>query len=223
MTASTADDTANPMPVPIDASNAVWPVASALERSTDNVPSATQNAWSTPSTRASSTAADSATPARSASRNHTELGIAYCPRKRPNRRPAPVITGAGRSVVAFSPRASSASPARKAVLRATTRECHAPARAMKPASTRASTPTAGSSEATAVATRRSAAARAPSHAAIGAASDSGGSWPRNTQAAASRQSAARAPSAVISGVSCTYGSPSSAAMTRAREPSRSTI
>ena len=225
MTASTADDTANPMPVPIDASNAVWPVASALERSTDNVPSATQNAWSTPSDTGEQhcgrrarrrPAARRGTTRSSGSRTARGSG-----RTAGRRRSSP--GRAGRSRRSHRARA----PRHRRGMRCcapTTRECHAAGAGHEARIDPCQHPDGGLVRGDrgrdAPQCRRTRHRRTPRS---GRRATRAGPGRATTQAAASRQSAARCPSAVISGVSCTYGSPSSAAMTRAREPSRSTI
>ena len=55
---------AKPMTLPASACTVVRPVASAFERSTESVPSTTQNAWPRPSVRASSTEIASPTATR---------------------------------------------------------------------------------------------------------------------------------------------------------------
>ena len=66
----------NPTTVPASARHAVPPVDAALVRSTDSVPSTTQNACCTPETSATATAAARASAPRSELRNHTERTVA---------------------------------------------------------------------------------------------------------------------------------------------------
>ncbi len=61
---SSAADNANPTAVPAAASSALRPVAKAFERSTDIVPSTTQNPWSSRSSPAMRIASPTAIPAR---------------------------------------------------------------------------------------------------------------------------------------------------------------
>ena len=76
MAASRAAPTTNPTAVPASARHAVDPVAAALVRSTDSVPSTTQNPCWTPLRSATATATASATEPRRALRNHTERKLA---------------------------------------------------------------------------------------------------------------------------------------------------
>src|ERR1700716_898644 len=66
----------NPTTVPSNARIAVAPVAAALVRNTDNVPSTTQNPCCTPVASATAMAAASATAPRTLLRNHTERRLA---------------------------------------------------------------------------------------------------------------------------------------------------
>ena len=73
---SSAEPIANPTTVPARARHAVAPVEAALVRSTDSVPSTTQNPCCSPDTSAMATAAASATAPRSELRNQTERIVA---------------------------------------------------------------------------------------------------------------------------------------------------
>ena len=66
----------NPTTVPASARHAVAPVDAALVRSTDSVPSTTQNPCCTPERSATATAAASASAPRKLLRNHTERRLA---------------------------------------------------------------------------------------------------------------------------------------------------
>src|SRR6516165_7996205 len=66
----------NPMTVPASARHAVAPVAAALVRSTDSVPSTTQNPCCTVARSATVTAAARASAPRKLFRNHTERTLA---------------------------------------------------------------------------------------------------------------------------------------------------
>ena len=76
MASSSAAPMANPTTVPASARQAIEPVEAALVRSTDSVPSTTQNPCWTPVRSATATAAASATAPRAAFRNHTDRRLA---------------------------------------------------------------------------------------------------------------------------------------------------
>ena len=73
---SSAAPTTKPTTVPARARHAVAPVEAALVRSTESVPSTTQNPCCTPDRSATATAAASATAPRSELRNQTERNVA---------------------------------------------------------------------------------------------------------------------------------------------------
>src|SRR5215471_9877095 len=73
---SSSAPSTNPTTVPASARHAVAPVEAALVRSTDKVPSTTQNACCTPDRSATATAAARASAPRRELRNHTERTVA---------------------------------------------------------------------------------------------------------------------------------------------------
>src|SRR5690349_11105790 len=77
MTSNSKAPATTPSTVPASARNAVDPVAAALPRNTDNVPSTTQKPCSTPLAPATTTAALRATAPRRLLTNHTERRLVW--------------------------------------------------------------------------------------------------------------------------------------------------
>ena len=117
---TTSEPTPKPTTVPTTARTAVAPVPSAFERSTDSVPSTTQNPCCTSVASTVATARARATAPRTLLRNHTERGVqlsaAACTWTRSDRqarRRGPALS-AGATIPSTS---SAAIPAAKASIR----------------------------------------------------------------------------------------------------------